>query len=589
MKMIQTPARLVMAALVALAAANGAMAQSAMPLAIPSATGSYLAGREALQDMNTQEAASYYLDAARSDWENLDIVSSAFEALLADGQVPRAIDVASHLVELDPKNGLAHIFLGTVALKERRYTSALRDFDAVETNSFLGITAGILKGWAQVGKGDLGQAQKSLDAISRNGIADFLLFHRALMADVAGKPNEALGLMRQAYENQPNDIRLVEAYTRMLMASGNFKGATKVLDDFAAVGWSAPFTQPLRADIAAGRSAAKLIPNPQAGAAEMYYGIGRALIQDGSQDLAAEFYNLGLYLHPGSDNISVALASIFENAKQYERANALYRALPETSPYKPSASVRIAENIQALGDRPEAIRRLRNIVVTQPENFDAVIALADQLRFDESFKEAATYYSKALAIAGGAKKRTNWSIFYARGIAYERSGQWDSAEKDFRAALDLSPNQAQVLNYLGYTWVDRGENLDEALKMIQKAIDWDPTDGYVVDSLGWAYYRLGRMDQAVKTLEQAVELRPADPEINDHLGDAYWRVGRKLEAGFQWNIAADLDKTGVVKARVAKKLENGLPETQSNPSANEGPSGGEAAGSGDATSGGAGN
>lgn len=585
MKKIHTPSRLVVALLVGLAAVGGALAQSTMPLAIPSATGSYLAGREALQDMNTQEAASYYLDAARSDWENLDIVTSAFEALLADGQVPRAVDVASHVLELDPTNGLAHIFLGTVALKERRYTSALNDFNAVQSNSFLGITAGILKGWAQVGKGDLGQAQKSLDAISRNGIEDFLRFHRALMADVAGKPKEALGLMRQAYENQPNDIRLVEAYTRMLMAAGDFKGATKVLDDFAAVGWSAPFTEPLRADIAAGRGAAKLIPNPQAGAAEMYYGIGRALTQDGSHDLAAEFYNLGLYLHPAADNISVALASIFENAKQYERANALYRALPESSPYKPSASVRIAENIQALGDRPEAIRRLHNIVVTQPDNFDAIIALADQLRFAERYKEATTYYSRALEIAGGSSKKTNWSIYYARGIAYERSGQWDKAELDFKAALKLSPNQPQVLNYLGYTWVDRGENLDEALKMIQKAIDWDPTDGYVVDSLGWAYYRLGRLDQAVKTLEQAVELRPSDPEINDHLGDAYWRVGRKLEAGFQWNIAADLDTTGNVKARVAKKLESGLPETDVSPTPREGAAGGASGG----TSGGAGN
>ncbi len=122
----------------------------------------------------------------------------------------------------------------------------------------------------------------------------------------------------------------------------------------------------------------------------------------------------------------------------------------------------------------------------------------------------------------------------------------------------LNPDQPQVLNYLGYSWVDQGMNLDRALEMIQKAVAASPNDGYIIDSLGWAYYRLGRYDEAVTQLEQAVKLRPNDPEINDHLGDAYWRVGRKLEARFQWNVAASVDEDGNVKARVAPKLADGL-------------------------------
>lgn len=540
-------------------AATGAVAQSALPMSVPSATGSYLAGSEALRDMNTQQAATYYLDAARAGWENADLVRAAFEALLADGQVGQATELARHMLELEPTNELAHIVLGTVALKERRYMSASRDLGAAPAKSFLGISAAILKAWAQVGQGEFTASQKTLDAISRNGIEGFLQFHKALMADVAGHPDKALALLRAGHKDQPNDIRLIEAYVRTLIAQRDYKTAGTVLDQFAGLGWNAPFIDPLRADIKAGRGVSKLVSNPQAGGAEMFYGIGRALAQDGSLDLAAEFYNLGLYLDPKADNIVVALAGLLENSKRYQRANDLYKLLPQDSPYWSSAMVRIAENVQAMGRRDEAIRRLRNIVVTRPENFDALVALADQLRFGEHYAEAKDYYSQAIKLAGGEIKK-NWSLFYARGITLERSGQWAAAEKDFKLALKLNPNQPQVLNYLGYSWVDRGENLDEALKMIKKAIDWDPTDGYVVDSLGWAYFRLGRIDDAIRTLEQAVELQPADAEINDHLGDAYWRAGRKLEAGFQWNIAASVDTKGDVKKRVADKLKNGLPK-----------------------------
>src|SRR5690606_33991930 len=134
-----------------------------------------------------------------------------------------------------------------------------------------------------------------------------------------------------------------------------------------------------------------------------------------------------------------------------------------------------------------------------------------------------------------------WTLFYFRGIAYERAKQWDKAEADLLQALALFPEQPHVLNYLGYSWVDQGMHLDEAMDMIARAVELRPNDGYIVDSLGWAHYRLGNYEEAVRELERAVELRPEDPVINDHLGDAYWKVGRRLEARFQWAHARDLD------------------------------------------------
>ena len=206
-----------------------------------------------------------------------------------------------------------------------------------------------------------------------------------------------------------------------------------------------------------------------------------------------------------------------------------------------------------------------------PINTDVVIvgagptglALACQLaRYDVDFviidnREGVTPYSKALGVTGGSTPG-DWRFYYVRGIAYERSDKFPLAEKDFLRALDLNPNQPQVLNYLGYSWVDKGMNLTRALDMIQKAVQASPNDGYIIDSLGWAYYRLGRYSDAVTQLEQAATLRPNDPEINDHLGDAYWKVGRKLEAKFQWKIAASVDTIGNVKKRTIPKLANGL-------------------------------
>jgi Flp pilus assembly protein TadD len=226
---------------------------------------------------------------------------------------------------------------------------------------------------------------------------------------------------------------------------------------------------------------------------------------------------------------------------------------------KSTAVVRVATNLDAMGDRPEAIRRLSNIVATRPDDLDAVSVLGDILRYDEQYEKATEAYGKAIELSGG-NRPADWRFYYVRGIAYERSKQWELAEADFLKALELNPDQPQVLNYLGYSWVDQGMNLKPALEMIEKAVKAQPQDGYIVDSLGWAFYRLGRIDEAVDVLEDAVQLRPNDPEINDHLGDAYWTAGRVQEARFQWKIAIDVDEDGNVTERATRKLAEGLTE-----------------------------
>jgi Flp pilus assembly protein TadD len=190
------------------------------------------------------------------------------------------------------------------------------------------------------------------------------------------------------------------------------------------------------------------------------------------------------------------------------------------------------------------------------------MALGNVLRGHKKFAECADVYTRGVDTLKQPEK-TNWVIFYFRGICYERSHQWPKAEADLKKALDLFPEQPHVLNYLGYSWVDQGVHLDEGMDMIKRAVQQRPDDGYIVDSLGWAYFRTGNYPEAVKQLERAIELKPEDPTINDHLGDAYWRIGRTLEAKFQWAHARDLKPDPEDLPKIEAKLKDGLPEETS--------------------------
>ena len=521
------------------------------------ATSGYLAGQQALNDLRTGDAATFLQEAANSEADNPFVVSRAVLALAADGRVEESAEMAKKLLAIDAQNEVAHLVIATVELKNGQYARVETELANVGTDTFPGLTATILHAWAMVGDGKLKAAEDILGKMSDEGLADFLVFHRALMADVAGDAETASNLMMAAYDADPQVARLVEAYARMLGNAGKFDEALSIIGKFESTGATHPLVTAVKPALQKKERPGKFADDVQSGAAEMFHSIGIALSRDQSADYAAMFLRLGMYLDPQSDIVAMSLAELFDSRDQHDEANSLYEVIPSTSPMKPLATVRQAENLDAMGNRAEAISSLTAIINSRPNDLDAVSVLGDLYRDDERYAEAAATYTKALEITGG-KTPADWRFYYVRGIAYERNKEWPKAEADFLKALDLNPDQPQVLNYLGYSWVDKGLNLTRALEMIQKAVSAAPNDGYIIDSLGWAFYRLGRYKEAVQVLEQAVQLLPNDPEINDHLGDAYWRVDRKLEARFQWTVASSMDEKGEVKARVAPKLAGGL-------------------------------
>ena len=559
LKLLKRPIHaVIVAALCATMPLSAPLAQSqVLAPRTASPVGSYLAGLAALEALDAGRAASLFMEAAESDWDNSIYSSQAFLAYLVAGRIDQASSMAQHVLDLNPDDELARLVLGTVALKERRYASADRMLSGVPEASLVGIVGSIMRAWSAVGEGDLDTAGTILDTVGRAGFDEFILFHRAIVADVGGDRDAALDLARQAYEQDPLVPRIAEAYIRMLGNAGRFEEAQAILDSFAAEGIEHPVVDVLREPIAEGRRPGLFAASVQSGAAEMLHGLGTALARDGSIQLGVGFLRLAAYLDPDATIISISLGELLASAGQYDEADDIFASVPASSPLHINALVRLAENFDLRGDHDTAISRLENITRAYPDNQEAYGILGDVLRYAERWEEAAAAYTGIIDRLDPPRPN-DWRFYYVRGISYERAGEWELAEADFLAALDLRPEHPDVLNYLGYSWVDRGEHLDRALGMIERAVELAPMNGYIVDSLGWAFYKLGRVEEAVTTLEKAVQILPADPEINDHLGDVYWTIGRQREAMFQWRIAIDVDEEGRVTERAAPKLLHGL-------------------------------
>jgi len=291
---------------------------------------------------------------------------------------------------------------------------------------------------------------------------------------------------------------------------------------------------------------------------EAFFGLGEALSGEGSVGIGVVFLQFSLFLAPDAAFPLVTLANTHETTKGYAAAIAAYDRIPKGTPIDLHVAIRKALNLNQLEKIDEAQKLLDDLAHQHPQDIRPLEALGSIMRGQKRYAEAADYYTRAIALIDKAEQK-HWTFFYSRGTCYERLKRLPEAEADLLRSLKLSPDQPLTLNYLGYTWIDHNRNLRRGLAMIEKAVRLKPEDGYIVDSLGWAHYRLGNFKEAVKHLEKAVELRPEDATLNDHLGDAYWRVGREREARYQWEQALTLQPEPAEAEKMKYKLEKGLP------------------------------
>lgn len=524
-------------------------------------SGSYLSGRIADFNNDFAAAAAFFQEALNADSSNDQLLERTFRLKLANGELVEAIHYAQVIADRGKDNFLSNLVLGSESLLAGDYAEAERLYGLPVSGPLADLSTGISRGWALYGTGKVEDAMKQINGLTGpEWFEPFKRSHMAMIAFAAGQNEAALEHINAAFKADGGAIRIVNAYARILAANGQKDEALKVLDEYNKLMNGHPLLTDTRDKIAGNAPIPPLIVDPAEGIAEILFGIGSAIGRDGGEELSMAYLRLALHLDPNAEFAAVALGGIYERLEQPAKAIEVLSLVPADGTLKRDAEVQIGLNYNALEQLDQAREHLRALISEDPKDVEAILTLGNVLRSHEKFEEAEKVYSEG--IDGLAEvKPEDWLLFYFRGICLERQKKWEASEADLRKALELNPDQPLVLNYLGYSLVDQGLKLDEALGMIQKAVELRPNDGYIVDSLGWVYYRLGRFEEAVKELERAVQLRPADPVINDHLGDAYWKVGRRLEARFQWNHARDLEPTEEELPKILDKIANGLPET----------------------------
>jgi tetratricopeptide (TPR) repeat protein len=506
--------------------------------------GPYLAGRVAGQLNEMDASALYYSEALASDPTNQTLLERSFSASLSNGRFDEALPLAERLMETDDTPSLAPLLLVLDNVKRGRYAQALELAQAMPATGFNTLVGPLVQAWVLQGLGRTDDALASLAKLdSTTSFASFQHFHQALILARAGRDDAA----EQAFQKTltvPGGAtpRTLLAYGRFLASSGREDDAVALYDDYLKALPGNPMVVVARANVLAGREV-PVVASPAEGLSDVFFDTAQALDRNGTRSAAIIYAQLAQFLMPASDEARMLLGNLYEASGQDMAAVQAFAAVTPSSPLHWEAQRDYATMQYRMGNVDEARRILETMRGTNPDDLTVAITLADIYRRQSEPDKARKIYDGI--INGIAQPGENqWSLYYTRGTTFEELDQWDKAEADLLMALELSPDQPVVLNYLGYSWVVRGENLDRALAMIRKAVELRPNDGNIVDSLGWALYKLGRYGEAVEQLERAVLLRPEVPEINEHLGDAYWRVGRILEARFQWSHAIDLGGDG---------------------------------------------
>jgi tetratricopeptide (TPR) repeat protein len=526
----------------------GVHAQQSLPAP---AFGAYLAARLAASEADVGFAAAEYLKAVAADPSNLDLVRQAFATCVLAGR-PEAARLALRL----PDNPVAQLLLFDAELRAGNWEAAERRARAIPSQGLTQAVQPVLLAWAQQGAGHTDAALATLrpytDGARMRGV---YLLHAAMIADLGGRSAEAARLYRATQTSfEGTNLRLAQVVASWEARQGRLGEAQRMLA--ATTAGSPAMTLALPALVAS--SLTRPVARATDGVAEAYLALAAAVREQDAVDLSMLLLRLALELRPDFTPARLLMADVMEGTRHPEAAVAVLAPVTDQDPMAGVVRLNRAALANRIGHPDEALKLLEKLSHDYPDSPAPEVEAGDILREKNRYPEAIEAYGRAIARTATAAKGdgigNSWVLYYARGVAYERSHQWPDAETDFKHALQLAPDQPIVLNYLGYSWADQGTNLTQARQMIDAALKQRPDDGAIIDSLGWVTLRQGDPQAAVKLLERAVELQPEDPTINGHLGDAYWAVGRRLEATFQWRRALSLNPEPEDAARIEVRL-----------------------------------
>jgi len=521
------------------------------------AYGAFLAAQYADAQQDPATAAGYYVQALRSDPGNPVLINNGFISALLAGS-PVSTDLARQV----PGNALATMLLGNQAAAQGRFKAAETLFSELPDDSLSGLLKPLLLAWMQAGEGDSTAALNTLVPAAQNSpFGGVYVLNAALIADIANDMKDAVQLYAVADQaNQAPNLRLAQIMASWKARQGDTQDAQAELEQMVASHPSLDLALPaLEAQVAK-----PVIATPTDGLAEAYLAVAGALDQPGQVLLRTTFLRFALTLRPDLSAARLLLANVQSGGEQppnvpvqpaqLQQALATLQPIAPADPLYGPAALQEANLLAALGQPDQAVALLDKLIALAPGNIEALQEAGDILRGNGEFQQSIGYYDRAIAILPQPVPDAAWELYYDRGISKDQGGDWGAAEPDLKAALALSPNQPYVLNYLGYTWALRGENMGQARSMLEQAVGLDPNEGAIIDSLGYVNLRQGKTSAALKLLIQAVELDPDDAEVNAHLGDAFWAAGLRLQAGYQWQRALGLQPDAKLQAQIEGKL-----------------------------------
>ena len=523
--------------------------------------GSYLAARSAFIANDYGAAADYFSRALVRDPNNIALLESAMTAYLGLGDIDRAIPTARRMLQSGSPSQVAGLILYGDYTRRGAWDSVLEDLAA--GGSVGPLFDGLLKAWAEVGAGRMGDAVEAFDNVAGNqGVEAFGAYHKALALGLVGDFEGAAEIFSG---DTGVTLRLTRrgilAYAQILSQLERNEEAIDLINQAFGSNTDATITDTLTGLQAGETLSFDAVTSAADGVAEVYFSIASALVGEAQDAYTLLYSRMALALRPDHVDALLLTAGLLDDLERYDLATEVFNQVPTESPEFHRAEIGRADALEKAGNPEAAVEVLKGLQKSHGDLSLVHTTLGDTLRGLKRFEESIPAYTRAIDLIETPGEQ-HWLVYFARGISHERTGEWEKAEADFRQSLELRPEQPQVLNYLGYSFLEMQSNLDEALDMIERAVALRPDSGYIVDSLGWGLYRVGRYQEAVTHMERAVELLPIDPVVNDHLGDVYWAVGREREAEFQWHRAlsfiVDGESSDADPERIRRKIEIGL-------------------------------
>lgn len=537
------------------------MGTAAMPTQADTSAGAYLAARAATATSDYATASKFYTQLLIQAPSDPFLLENLVLANLALGNMEKTIPVARKLDSQSVNSQIGNMALVADLIDKKDYKAL--EVRISKEKGIGPLLDGLVLAWAKLGRGEMSEALKQFDKVAdERGLTGFALYHKALAMASVGDFEGAEDIFSGATASSVQMTRRgAMAHIEILSQLERNENAITVMDALFGSALD-PQLRAMREELVAGNTLPFThVSSPREGMAEVFYSLGSALQNEAAPDYTLLYTRTAEFLRPDHIDALLLSAELLEEVEQFDLATDAYKSVPAGHTSFHAAELGRAEALRRDGKVEAAIEVLEQLSRTHGELPIVHTSLGDILRQQQDFNGAVRAYDTALGMSD-SPIQSQWFSYYARGISHERLGDWPNAEADFRMALELNPGQPQVLNYLGYSMVENNINLDEALEMIEDAVAARPDSGFIVDSLGWVLYRLGRFEEAVGHMERATELMPVDPVVNDHLGDVYWSVGRKTEAQFQWMRALSfIDDSTAADAkpdRIRAKLSQGL-------------------------------